>query len=71
METTIHITKEAIELGRLENGFSITVSEDGYVIRRDEPVRKGWEEDFVRMHQAGDDKIIFKDDLNNIADWTW
>ena len=71
MAQVIHITKEAIEQGRLGEGFFLKIGDDGSVLITKQNVREGWDENFKQMHEAGDDKVMFQDNLNDIEDWTW
>ena len=48
------------------------ILEKGYIILKPKSeIRKGWEESFMKMHEAGDDQLLMNDvfEDENLEEW--
>ncbi len=73
--TIINVTKEVIEEQHLNNGFSVQVMEDGAIFIKPiqkSKARENWATQIDKDIQLnGLPNIDFKDNLEEIKDWTW
>lgn len=73
--TIINVTKEVIKEQRLNNGFSIQVMEDGAIFIKpikEKKTRENWTtqiDNDIKLN--GLPNIEFRDNLDEIKDWTW
>ena len=69
----IRIPKAMLEQCRFNGKANIKVEKNSLVIAPIHKVRDGWEEDAKRCHAAGDDKLVWPDDMHDDFDseWTW
>lgn len=67
----IRLTKTLIEKYNITDKVEL-ILEKGYIIlkSKQEP-RKGWEKAFKKMHEEGDDKLLFQDvfEDENFDEW--
>jgi antitoxin MazE len=66
------LSKTLIEKYNIKDKVEL-ILEKGYIILK--PVstpRKNWEKEFKRMHENGDDQLLFNDifDNENLEEWT-
>lgn len=71
----IRIPKPLIEQTGMQEEVLITVRGDTLVISPANPPRTGWAEEFARMAQAGDDRLVLGDEIIDAAwddeEWEW
>ena len=73
--TIINVTKEVIEEQHLNNGFSVQVMEDGAICIKpiqENKARENWAtqiDNDIKLN--GLPNVDFKDNLEEIKDWTW
>lgn len=60
----IRIPKALIEQLGLEDGIELVVEQDHLEIHRGAKAREGWAEQFRKMAEAGDDKLIDENPAN-------
>jgi len=67
----IRLTKTLLEKYNIKDKVEL-ILEKGYIILKpkDSP-RKGWDKDFKRMHDAGEDKLLINDvfEDENLEEW--
>ena len=69
----VRIPKIWLEQLDLNDEVEMTIQKDRLVIRSAKQPRAGWEEQFIAMHENGDDRLI--DDLPTSSwdeeEWEW
>jgi antitoxin MazE len=69
----IRIPKAVLGQCRIKNSVDLEVRGETIIVRpsKEEP-RKGWEEEFAKMAETGDDHILMDDNLDlSMENWEW
>jgi len=71
----IRIPKKLLEECRLHDTVELEAHKDHLVIRSAAKLRSGWEEEFRRMAEQGDDALLDRDSLAptkwDRTEWRW
>jgi len=67
----IRLTKTLIEKYNITETVELVLEKDYIIIKPKKEPRKGWEKAFKKMHDAGDDKLLITDVLQdeNFEEW--
>lgn len=60
----IRIPKKILNRLGMKDSAIATITDDSITIRADVKPRDGWEEDFKRCHDLGEDELLIPDDLD-------
>lgn len=69
----IRIPRAVLDLCHIHNAVNLEVQGQAIVIR---PIKRrpraGWEAAFKKMHQQGEDRLVFPESLDlDLGDWEW
>jgi antitoxin MazE len=66
------LSKEVIKRYNIKDKVELVLEKGFLIIKPIPSPRKGWEEEFMNMHEKGDDKLLFDDvfEDENIEEWS-
>ena len=69
----IILTKTILDRYGFKDKLEVIMQKDHVILKPVKPPREGWDEAFKRMHEEGDDELLFPDILPDdiIEDWEW
>ncbi|MBU2651258.1 MAG: AbrB/MazE/SpoVT family DNA-binding domain-containing protein [Bacteroidetes bacterium] len=67
----IRLSKTILEKYNIRDSVELILEEDHIILKAKPQVRKGWEDDFRKMHENGDDQLLIDDVFNDEVQEEW
>jgi antitoxin MazE len=67
----IRLSKTLIEKYNISDKIELILEKEYIILKPKHEARSGWEEDFKKMHENGDDKLLINDlfEDENLEEW--